>query len=128
MKNEKKKTTLLKSILLYILAIRIYWHHKKLNKYAALTIKHRQKYDLLQLTYQAGFYSYKKFFSRIKEIKENVDVKKDARWKPTLTSDEMVSRVSNNMLINDLEEMKENTKDDSVSLDEIMLKLNEKEL
>lgn len=128
MGNKKKKTTLLKSILLYILAIRIYWHHRRLNKYSALTIKHRQKYDLLQLTYQAGFHSHKKFFSRIKEIKENVDVKKNARWKPTLTSDEMVSKVSNNMLIGDLKEMKKNTKNDSVSMEEIMLKLNEKEL
>lgn len=128
MKNKKTKTTLLKSILLYLLAIRIYWHHKRLNRHTTLSVKHRQKYDLLQLTYQAGFYSYKKFFSRIKEIKENVDVKNDKRWSPILISDDILSKISNNMLIGDLEEMKKNIKNDSVSLDEIMLKLNEKEL
>jgi hypothetical protein len=75
MKNKKKKTTVLKSILLYILALRIYWHRTRADRHQAVMLKHSKKYDLLQLTYHAGHYSHKKFFARIRAIKANVKIK-----------------------------------------------------
>ena len=92
--KTKKKISVVKFIGLYILAFRIYWHNIRLKRHTKLMKKHLKFADMMQLSYSAGFYSYKRYFKRLNEIKENVDVSDDSKWKPTLTDDELITAAS----------------------------------